>query len=192
VIEITATANNCEGNLMFVDHGDSGSALINAKAQLIGVLFAVDGTTPSIAYACHIHPVLDQLKVTAITNQHPPDPRVTRSDADLVVDGRLHARALRDKLLGSDEGRRIAAIVEEHRHEVVRLVNTNRRVTVAWRRNQGPAFLNRAMDRALTEHGSAALRAVIDEHRDAVLAHVDAFDSLHDVVDMLAHERELA
>jgi hypothetical protein len=218
VIEITAMANNCEGNLMFADHGDSGSALINAQAQVIGLVFAVDTVDPSLAFACHIHPVLDQLKVTAITNQHPPDPRVTRSDADLVVDGRRHARGLRDKLLDSDEGRRIAAIVEEHRHEVVRLVNTNRRVTVAWRRNQGPAFLNRAianahdpavaipreieavrretllraMDRALTQHGSAALRAVIDEHRDAVLAHVDAFDSLHDVVDLLAHERELA
>jgi hypothetical protein len=105
--------------------------------------------------------------------------------------------------------------VEEHRHEVVRLVNTNRRVTVAWRRNQGPAFINRAianardpgvvipreidgigreallraMDRALAEHGSAALRAVLDENRDDVLAHVDAFDSLHDLVDMLAERQ---
>jgi hypothetical protein len=218
VIEITAMANNCEGNLMFADHGDSGSALINAQAKLIGLVFGVDTATPSLAYACHIHPVLDQLNVTAITNQHPPDSRVTRSDTDLVVDGRRsHAHELREKLLGSNEGRRIAAIVEEHRYEVVRLVNTNRRVTIAWRRNHGPAFLNRAianardpavaipreieavsretllhaMDRALTEHGSAALRAVLDEHRDEVLAHVDAFDSLHDIVDLLA-ERELA
>jgi hypothetical protein len=216
VIEITAIANNCEGNLMFADHGDSGSALINADAKLIALVFAIDTATPSLTYACHIHPVLDQLKVTAITNQHPPDPRVTRSDADVVVDGRpSQARALREKLHGSDEGRRIAAIVEEHRHEVVRLVNTNRRVTVAWRSNHGPAFLNRAianardpavaipreiegvdreallraMDRALAEHGSASLRAVLDENRDDVLAHAGAFDSLHDLVDMLAERQ---
>ena len=220
VIEITATANNCEGNLMFADHGDSGSALINDQGKLIGLVFAVDKNNPVITYACHIHPVLDLLKITEITNQHPPDSRVTRSDAELVVDGRpSQVRALREKLLATAEGRRIASLFEEHRHEVVRLVNTNRRVLIAWRRNQGPAFLNRAianardpavaipreieavdrgtllraMDRALTEHGSAALRAVIDENRPDVLAHLDAFDSLHDLVDMLAEpERDLA
>jgi hypothetical protein len=216
VIEITATQNNCEGNLMFADHGDSGSALINDKGMLIGLIFAINGTTPVLTYACHIHPVLDQLKITAITKQNPPDPRVTRSDADLVVDGRpSQARALRERLLASDDGRRIAAILDEHRHEVARLVNHNRRVTVAWRTTQGPAFLNRAianardpavvipraidgvereqlmraMDRALTEHGSAALRAVLAENRDDVLAHAEAFDSLHDLVDLLAERQ---
>jgi hypothetical protein len=211
-IEITATQNNCEGNLQFADHGDSGSALINSEGKLIGLVFGVDTANPIFSFACHIHPVLDQLKVTAITNQHPPDPRVTRSDADLIVDGRpSEARALRERLLESEEGRRIAALIDEHRHEVARLVNHNRRVTVAWRTNQGPAFLNRAianardravaiprqidgfgreqllraMDRALSEHGSDALRAAIAANRDDVLAHADAFDSLHELVDVL-------
>jgi hypothetical protein len=218
-IEITATANNCEGNLMFADHGDSGSALINDQGKLIGLVFGVDTNNPVLTYACHIHPVLDLLKITAITNQHPPDPRVTRSDAELVIDGRpSQVRALREKLLATAEGRRISGLFEEHRHEVVRLVNTNRRVLIAWRRNQGPAFLNRAiasardpaaavpreiegvdretllraMDRALTEHGSAALRAIIDENRAEVLTHAGEFDSLHDLVGMLANKREPA
>jgi hypothetical protein len=132
-----------------------------------------------------------------------------------MIDGRFNQTPLlRARFLGCEEGRRIWALVERHRHEAVHLVNNNRRVTVAWRRNQGPAFLNRAMNNvrdpeqlipreiegisramllekmggALREHGSPELREAIELYAASVLHSAATFDSLHDLVDELEKE----
>jgi phage-related minor tail protein len=96
-------------------------------------------------------------------------------------------------------------------------VNHNRRVTVAWRRHEGPAFLNRAMNNArdpeekipqaiagitretllvkmadaLTQHGSPELRKAIEENCREVLAQAEQYDSLHDLVDSLLEKQSL-
>jgi hypothetical protein len=220
-IEIQAVsmqdATNCGGPLRFSDEGDSGSALIDANAKLIGLVHGGDPASPNLSHACHIQPVLAALGgVTPITTANPvhgnPAAVGMRADAPLTIDGRLnHTPVLRAKFLGCEEGQRVWALVERHRHEVVHLVNNNRRVTVAWRRNQGPAFLNRAMNNvrdpeqlippeiegnprrvllekmsiALEEHGSADLRAAIGLHAAPVLEYAAAFDSLHELVDEL-------
>ena len=223
-IKINATGNNCngQGTLQFSDEGDSGSAVINGEGKVVGLLFGRDKTDPTKSYASHIHPVLDALKVTAITRNHPVHDNKASVEAmaetPLLVHGRpSQMYRLREQFLASPEGQRIAELVDQHRHEVVHLVNHNRRVTVAWHRNRGPAFLNRVMNNArdpeekvpaeiegvtgtmllanmadvLEAHGSHALRDAIRQHRVEVLAQVRGCDSLHDLVDRLK-ERQLA
>jgi hypothetical protein len=205
----------------FTDAGDSGAAIVNADGKLVGLHFAGanlpgGAADPLHSNNSHIHPVLAALNVAAITRAHP----VRHSDNAAAVD--LSAAAsidlqpddtvpLRDKLLASEEGRRLEALFRAHREEVVRLVNHNRRVTVAWQRGQGPAYLNRVarsarardasvprqiggvtraellegLARALVEHGSPALAADVERHREATLRCAERFDRLHDLVDHL-------
>jgi hypothetical protein len=220
VLEVQAvsmqTPDNCGGSLRFSDVGDSGSAWIDSQGRLLGLHIGSDVLHPTLSHACRIQPVLDALGVVPITAANPvhgnPAAKGMVGDAVAVIEGRDETAVLRGRFMGCDEGRRIAALVEDHRREVVALVNYNRRVTVAWQRGKGPAYLNRAMnnardpdvlipraidgvsrkllignmERALCEHGSAGLRAAIERHRDEVMAFVDEFDSLHDAVDRLA------
>jgi hypothetical protein len=102
---------------------------------------------------------------------------------------RLLARAMR-----SPTGQLVAALVSEHVDEVRRLIDTDRRVLVAWHRMHGPVLLRlllsdldrdapvpaqlgerpvadgfaRFLD-ALARAGSPGLRAAIAEHRDLLL-----------------------
>ncbi|WP_434419463.1 hypothetical protein [Nannocystis pusilla] len=94
------------------------------------------------------------------------------------------------------------------------LINTNRRVTVAWHRHKGPGFVNhlvknvrdpdhpipgeidgvtrealiRTMARVLSEHGSAALVEAAANHLDKALEYARRADSLHDLADALRKE----
>jgi hypothetical protein len=216
VIEIEPLEPNCNGAMRFSDEGDSGAPIINEQGNLVGLLYSA-ATNPNNALACHIHPVLDALGLTAITRATPVHDNAAAvgmsADMMAIVDGRPNQTPwLRERFLACPEGQRIAALVEEHRHEVVHLVNHCRPVTVAWHRSRGPVFLNRAINNArdpeelipseidgitrrallsrmgevLYEHGSPALRAMIERHREQALDYAATpFDSLHDLVDRL-------
>jgi Trypsin len=221
-IKIHATGMNCAGTgtQEFSQRGDSGSAVINSEGKLVGLLFGGDQTDPTMSYASHIHPVLDALKVTPITRTNPLHDNAASveslAEMSLVLGGvASQAYRLRERFLACARGRQIAELVERHTHEVVHLVNHNRRVTVTWHRNQGPAFLNRAMNnardpeqlipreidgvsrrtllasmgRALAEHGGAELRGDIERFREEVLARAEGCESLHELVDRLSQEQ---
>jgi subtilisin family serine protease len=116
----------------------------------------------------------------------------------------MHERALlrrlyhfQEWLLSYPGGHGWAALVSRHFDEVLRLINTNRRVAVVWHRNGGPALLRAALAFADDPEGAVipetlggeatsvqwgrilaswrryatpALRADIDAHREIVLA----------------------
>jgi hypothetical protein len=215
VIEIEALEmdSSCAPSLRFADEGDSGSVLVNSQNQVVGLVFGVDLDDPKIAFACHIAPVLDKLKVTLIDAGHPHPAADTLLDLPGVVaeDGANHTTRLKERLLGTDAGREIYNLVMTHRFEVVELVNRCRPVTVAWRRARGPAFLAhllnnarnpahvvpreiegvtretliRNMARALAAHGSPGLRALAESRLDDALARAGDFDSLHELVGQL-------
>lgn len=215
VIEIEPTQPNCDGVMRFSHLGDSGAPIINQQGQLVGLLYSAALTNQNESLACHIHPVLDALKVTAITKANPPlnnKAFITTGDIGAVLDARPDpAEALRQRFLATPTGQRIAPLVDRHGHEIVHLVNHNRRVTLAWQRHQGPAFVNRAINNArdpasriptdikgitavallgtmgdvLSEHGSPALRADIAAYRHEVLAYAAACGDLHELVDRL-------
>jgi hypothetical protein len=48
----------------FVYPGDSGALVLNERDQAIGLVWGRSDHDPTVAYACHIHPVLDRLGVT--------------------------------------------------------------------------------------------------------------------------------
>ena len=223
-LKINATGNNCggQGTLRFSEEGDSGAAVVNGEGKLVGLLFGHDRTDATKSYASHIHPVLDVLKVTAITKNNPlHDNKAsveTLAEMQFIIPDRPNQSfELRERFLSTSQGQLVDALVERHRPEVVHLVNNNRRVTVAWRRNQGPAFLNRAMNNArdpgglipwriegvtritlldamataLSEHGSQQLREAVARYRNEVIAHAESCDNLHELVDRL-NERQPA
>jgi hypothetical protein len=62
-----------QGNLVIrssgsvsIQPGDSGALLVNDRDEAIGILWGRNDRNPAIAYACHIHPVLDRLGVTML------------------------------------------------------------------------------------------------------------------------------
>lgn len=210
LIEIAAAEPDCDGIDRFAWDGDSGSAVINAQNQLVGLLFAVLDEDASRAYACHIHPVMDRLGITPITVADPPvgPAGKAREDVQGFFDGVNETIPLRERLLATPKGAEIYREVLAQRAEVVALVNHRRPVTVAWHRSQGPAFLAhgvesvrnpghlvpreiegvaretlaRRMAASLAEHGSPGLKASMERWLPFVLDHIDDFDSLHDLV----------
>lgn len=119
-----------------------------------------------------------------------------------------HTVELQERLRRTPSGAALHAAFLEHRSEVVGLVNRHRPTTIAWHRGKGPTFfahlaenarhpehripvevegvtrgeLLERMEETLMAHGSEPLRAAIAEHREAVLALVDDFDDLHELV----------
>jgi hypothetical protein len=51
--------------------GDSGALLLDERDRAVGMVWGRDDRDPSLAYASHIHPVLDRLGVTMLTRSFP-------------------------------------------------------------------------------------------------------------------------
>lgn len=185
----------------FANDGDSGSVVLNADDEIVGLLYAMDqhGYSIKIGLANNIQNVLDTLSANgfAITLAVSPvggGVRDAQRSAALPValnsDPGWFERA-RDLNRGS----LLHWLVERHQHEVLRLINHKRAVTVAWQRNKGPAFvaaiarsgrtaryripheiegvrrgaLLDAMERALLKHGSDDLKRDMARHREDAL-----------------------
>jgi len=214
--------NMIKGTLRFLDHGDSGAALLNEQNQIVGIVYATDSRNPRRAYACHIHPVFEALQLDIDDDVFPnagPPPKAnsTLLDTPATVDGGQPdpVRAVRDGFLGSEQGHRFLALYQQHRNELVHLVNNSRRVTVVWHRNKGPAYLNRIihalrdpdmkipreidgvsretlirnMAQVLDERGSDAMKELVANHLDEALAYARRFDSVREFVDLLVAEK---
>jgi hypothetical protein len=221
ILEVTFVRATEPDVSKFADEGDSGSAVVNNDGKLVGLHYSA-ALTPDKSLNSHIHPVLDALQVTPITTANPVHDNAAAvgmfAALPATVEGRPNLTLrLRDRLLEMPDGPRIAVLVEQHRHEVVHLINHNRRVTVAWHRNQGPGFLNRAINNArdpqelipqeikgvtrkallaamgdvLSEEGSSPLKHAIRHYREEVLALAEGCDNLHELVERL-HEKQLA
>jgi len=120
------------------------------------------------------------------------EPIVLSPAAYFPVAGRV--RRLRERVMRNPTGQLVAALVSEHVDEVRRLIDTDRRVLVAWHRMHGPVLLRllvsdidrdvpiparlagrpvadglaRFLD-ALARAGGPGLRAAVAEHRELVL-----------------------
>jgi hypothetical protein len=213
ILEVTFVSATHPDVSKFSDEGDSGAAIVNQQGKLVGLLYSAD-LVPNKSLCSHIHPVLDVLHVTPITRAHPVSnpAQTTAAELSAMIGGPPdQTTALRERLLAGDEGMRIAALVERHRHEVMHLVNHCRRVTIAWHRNKGPAYTNRAIANArdpevpipreiegvtpdqllramhavLAANGSLELREALDAHADEMIERARSLDSLHDAVDAL-------
>lgn len=214
VIEIDAAEPDCDGIDRFAAKGDSGSAVINAQNQLVGLLFAISADDASRGLACHIHPVMDRLGITPISAANPPVAPAGKLAAAGEAAGADQTIPLRDRFTSTAAGAELYGEFLARRAEVVALVNHHRRVTIAWHRSKGPAFLASAVENArdpahpvpreidgvdretlirrmaavLAEHGSDELRTSVDRWLPRLVAQLENFDSLHDVVDRLVRQ----
>jgi hypothetical protein len=59
--------NNLVIHGLGVEAGDSGALIVNERDEAVALLWGRSDRDPSIAFACHIHPVLDRLGVTMLT-----------------------------------------------------------------------------------------------------------------------------
>lgn len=177
------------GQPAFMNEGDSGSVLIDDQNKIIGLLFSSDPKAPNrtIGIANHIEKVLQALK----DNNHEIELCKTPSgNASGLAAGLTLPRPPSLNDLVRESPTQLAALVRRHREEVARLIDHCRPVTVAWHRQQGPAFaaaVNRnhrepayqiprringvsrhelliAMARVLGRHGSAALQEDLRKH----------------------------
>jgi hypothetical protein len=219
IIVIDDLGPNCGGGTKFAEHGDSGSVIINAQRQIIGLLFAASDT--GFYAACHIHPVMDLLGITMVSTQHTAgasggatslEMSLSLGENPFDVD---RAMALRETVLNSVRGRQYRALVEKHIQEVVHLVNHVRPVTVAWHRLHGPNFLGHVMhasrhaeyvvpreldglgrDEALRrmleilhKHGSVPLRIDVERNAEEVRAFFNNIDDLESLAAQVQYEQ---
>ncbi|HSO85248.1 MAG TPA: hypothetical protein VLQ91_01760 [Draconibacterium sp.] len=199
VILVEPIADNCEGLRKFADHGDSGSVIVNANDEVIGLLFSipdVPDTSPYFGYGivCHIHPVLDFLNTTIIVTPEPSDEQRYLLETKNIKLKSIND--LKDSFINKNEFcKELYSVFERYRGEVVQLVNHHRPVTVVWHRNFGPQFvahfiknfndpdykvpteinnvslqqLLKVMRKALAENSSKGLKAAIDQFSDQII-----------------------
>lgn len=178
------------GQPAFMNEGDSGSVLIDDGNNIIGLCFSSDpmSNNRTVGIANHIDRVLQAFKDNAHEIALAKSPSGNQSGIFGGVSAVGRRKSLQDLVR---ESRALpAALYRRHRDEVTHLVEHRRPVTVAWHRNQGPAFaaaVNRshreaayripreiegvsrhqllvAMARVLAEHGSTALQQDLRTH----------------------------
>jgi hypothetical protein len=163
----------------FGDHGDSGSAILtdnapNSNQELVGIFFG-RSTTASIATPIQqilsAFPKLNLSIATATTTGVDiPVPAVAAALRDSQSAGagdRVSPEPILEKLNKVEReitaipaGRRYSELIQRHFPEAQRLVNTNRRVAVAWRRHGGPQIVRGVV--RLTESPEEGLPAEIN------------------------------
>jgi hypothetical protein len=133
----------------FADHGDSGAMLVNSDGKIVGMVaggFPPTGPDPStaIAHANNIGRVMIELGISFPIRAKQPATAVASVRAGRVSfadEGPDMLNTLRDRVGRSAVGQALLDAINEHLDEIVALVNDRRRVTVAWHRGQGPAWL---------------------------------------------------
>jgi hypothetical protein len=217
IIVVVPTAPDCDGIMRFATTGDSGSALINANREIIGLIYGESTVNPDRIYCSHIHPVLDYLGITAITEANPPVGPAGKALVETSGSfdgGTRESIALRDRLRATPKGADYHARIRQHAQEVVELVNHCRPVTVAWHRSKGPVWFGHfssnlrdpdhpiplevdsiarqaviaRMAEMLCAHGSAELQATIAAYRAEADALADSFNDLRQLAERFEAE----
>jgi hypothetical protein len=172
-----------EGSVFSLE-GDSGAICVDDSQHASGLLVGgrgllnvrVEGEDkpvfiPSgVGEACHIRPVFIALGLdpdTAIVVDSSPTsgPIMIRPGDELAAGveagGDLAEAIARFELTlhATSGGRRLLDLFREHHREVIDLVNRRRRVTLAWQRGKGPAFMAAFLD-AIRSGGGGVLNQV--------------------------------
>jgi hypothetical protein len=197
----------------FSQHGDSGALVVDNDGFAIGLLFASSSDPPPAGrtIANHIADVCTALSITlnVAHSSHPTtSARIAVPDAAVEADG---YRETRERLLREPGGALLLELAEAHREEIANLVSYNRRVTVAWNRGGGPAFvaalantlrsggdalppridgttpaeLLAQMAPVLVAHGSADLQEAVQRYAPVLIDAVDRCATLGEAIRML-------
>jgi hypothetical protein len=153
------------GNQASIDHGDSGSVVLNHENRIVGMvarkypLAKLFATLPEellgvefVAVVTPIGAITKHLGITipddfSGTASSGPRVQVSVPDPDRQRQ-RSGIDRLRSGLATSRRGRVLIAKVERHQREVRRLFQRVRELAALWRRHHGPAFFHHGVQNA--------------------------------------------
>ncbi len=211
----------------FQEKGDSGSVLLNADNEVIGLMWGAylrpNTSLTGHGIACPIEDVLAALNISiplgSLNTSFGPLP-IAVAEPQLVAeqpDSTTLITYLQARLSETPHGQALLHLASQHGSEILNLVNNNRAVTVTWHRKQGPAFLAAlgrsakhavyevpdsiegvsrqqlvmSMADVLAEHGSLALKSLIDRYTLPLLQLFQRADTVDDMLRELADNRGL-
>jgi hypothetical protein len=151
---------------LFCDASDSGAVLLNDNQEVVGLLAgrverSVRAELSGYGFATPIDRVTNTLGINILTPANPgqefivaaaeaepgsPGGPVARAVAPLHREQREFLRGAQQDLLATEGGRQFAELFLRHVNEVQNLLNTNKRVAVAWQRNGGPLLAQVALN----------------------------------------------
>ena len=199
----------------FSNSGDSGAVILNDDDEIIALNWGGDRTTNvvGITIANHIQNVLDKLSaagfdVTLATSESDGDRGRHKQPRRALS---LSEPNLLEKIRDANKQSLLYWLYEKHHQEIIRLINHCRPVTIAWQRNQGPAYvaaISRAarestyqlphnineisrqtllsrLSEVLSAHGSDVLQRDILHYKESLIACVMKGYSLEDLADGL-------
>jgi hypothetical protein len=201
----------------FSNSGDSGAVILNGDNRIIALNWGGDRTTNNvgITIACRIQNVLDKLSSAGHVVTLSVSP--SGGDAEAVKERKFRQPAaapvvtMLEKIRDANKQSLLYWIYERHHREVMTLINHCRPVTVAWQRNQGPAYvaaLTRAsrepayfipftingisrdtllkkLETVLLENGSELLKSDIKKFRDDLMTTANSGQTIEEVAEAL-------
>lgn len=132
--------------LAFSNNGDSGSVIVNAANEIVALLYAGDEKSNSVdvTFANNINNVLTALStngfpITLSTTSARGGPRSGLGKAEPAAKASAYNKL--EEIRDLNKESLLSKLYEAHFKEVMDLINHSRPVTLAWQRNQGPAFV---------------------------------------------------
>jgi hypothetical protein len=167
----------------FSNSGDSGAVILNDSNKIVALNWNGDRTTNNIAItiASKIENVLAKLSA----NGFPVTLAVSPAGGDSSTARMQRAEApsrpavpnILEQLRDVNKQSLLYWLYEKHHKEILSLINTVRPVTVAWQRNQGPAYVA-ALTRAARVSNYSVPFSINDISREQLLsALAQAFES---------------
>jgi hypothetical protein len=159
-----------DDDLFFADQRDSGSALVNDRNKVVGLVFgraasgprfnapAVSNSAVLQQFATVDHLTLKVAEATDLNQVHtvpgtPPSLAAPVNLASIAPGPTGPFSQVGQDLGASPAGRALRALWTDHSTELLDLINTRRRVTLAWHRDGGPA-LTQSLIRVATDSGA--------------------------------------
>jgi hypothetical protein len=197
-IAIKPNPDGSSSTLTFGDHGDSGSAIVNADNEIVGLLFSVNlstsGSNVGWGTGFPIKALLDKFSgsdslslqvATASTIGAVQHTAAASPDETRVATARVRAsaptplgRRLAEDFAASDRGRLLTGIWLRHSAEVNRLLAHSRRVAVGWQRSGGAAVFQAGV-RAVARPDNVFPAHIDGRGVDACVAEVLALFEAH-------------
>jgi hypothetical protein len=167
----------------FSNGGDSGAVILNDANKIVALSWGGDAKTNAvkITVACHIQNVLDKLSTNgfAVTlSQSPPgESAPVKARIFRKPEPEASTNAL-ETIRDANKDSLLYWLYNKHHGEILQLINHSRPVTVAWQRNQGPAYVA-ALARSAREENYMIPHTVNGVSRENLLVRLRAVLMAH-------------
>ena len=130
---------------IFSATGDSGSVVVNSKNEIVGLL--TSGGNDGRSCANPIGAVEQALNIKILTQSDNAAAGILFGEPEIVALGIPELfKQTTEELLRSETGALYVGLFQQHFQEVRSLIDTNKRVAASWRRNDGPAILQKVRE----------------------------------------------